>query len=473
MIAAYALYALLFSLLIATLALLLERGARIVGIATRFVWMAAMVVIVAAPTMAVMRDTVTTSDARSGDARSGDARSRSEGETGERVATPATTRTPATHDVAAAAMRAIDRPARAWRALLTSVTEHTQRFDGLFVGLWATLSIFVFGLGLHATSYTRQLRLRFEQRVVDGTPVFVSEFTGPAAIGGTPPAIVIPKWILALDESLLSLVMRHEREHLAARDPALLLGGLVLLVLMPWHIGLWWGWHKLRVAIEVDCDARVLRHEPNPTRYAQLLLLMTHHHSRFPRGVRTVMTLAAPLHPHAAQLKRRIDQMTAPRFSRPRAALLAVGVCVLGVGTLTAALPAPERAATVADASTNVPHGANDSVTVTVNSVGSRNIRVDANGTLVGDILIYGTGPVRIGLGLAPLTLVGDTIRLKTFPAFTADVTNGDVHVELRGSEGTLEIGGIVHNGPATKVGASGRHLVLLKGGMGINTVRP
>ena len=66
--------------------------------------------------------------------------------------------------------------------------------------------------------------------------------------------------------------------------------------------------------------------------------------------------------------------------------------------------------------------------------------------------------------------MVGDTIRLKTFPAFTADVTNGDVHVELRG-EGEIELAGTVSGGPAVNVSATGHHLVLLKGGTGIRTV--
>ena len=53
--------------------------------------------------------------------------------------------------------------------------------------------------------------------------------------------------------------------------------------------------------------------------------------------------------------------------------------------------------------------------------------------------------------------------------AFTADVTNGDVHVELRG-RGEIELAGDIVGGPAKQVTASGRHLVLMKGGVGIRT---
>ena len=48
--------------------------------------------------------------------------------------------------------------------------------------------------------------------------MLVSEEIGPAAMGGNPRAIVIPRWVMALDDSLRSLVIRHEREHPARQD---------------------------------------------------------------------------------------------------------------------------------------------------------------------------------------------------------------------------------------------------------------
>jgi len=55
------------------------------------------------------------------------------------------------------------------------------------------------------------------------------------------------------------MVIAHEQSHLAAHDPLLLIVALFLLVLMPWNLPLWWQLHRLRYAIEVDCDSRVLR----------------------------------------------------------------------------------------------------------------------------------------------------------------------------------------------------------------------
>jgi hypothetical protein len=89
-------------------------------------------------------------------------------------------------------------------------------------------------------------------------------------------------------------------------------------------------------------------------------------------------------------------------------------------------------------------------------------------------VVVYGDrGPVRIGLGTNAPTLVGDTLRLNHLPAFTADVTEGDVHVELRGVRGTLELGAEVEGGPATRYTVRGRHVILRQGGTGVGTALP
>ena len=121
-------------------------------------------------------------------------------------------------------------------------------------------------------------------------------------------------------------------------------------------------------------------------------------------------------------------------------------------------------------ARTSLP-GQSANVTVYATKVGTKNVAVDSRGQIAGEILIYGAGPVKVGLGTAEPQVVADTIRLKSFPAFIADVTNGDVHVELRG-EGELEFAATVTGGSASRVSATGQHFVLLKGGTGIKTVR-
>jgi len=72
-----------------------------------------------------------------------------------------------------------------------------------------------------------------------------------------------------------------EQSHLVAGDPRLLTGALCLLVFMPWNLPLWWQLRRLRRAIEVDCDARVLNAGHDVNRYGETLLEVGQRHSAF------------------------------------------------------------------------------------------------------------------------------------------------------------------------------------------------
>jgi hypothetical protein len=85
-------------------------------------------------------------------------------------------------------------------------------------------------------------------------------------------------------------------------------------------------------------------------------------------------------------------------------------------------------------------------------------------------VLVWATGPARIGLAGADLVPLTDTLRLSSLPAIAADVSNADVHIRLL-SEGRLRLGGNVTGGRAIHLTATGRHVVLLKGGIGADTV--
>jgi bla regulator protein BlaR1 len=218
-----------------------------------------------------------------------------------------------------------------------------------------------------------------------GTTVLLSEDIGPSAIGGDPAAIVIPRWVMTLDESLRSLVIRHEQEHLATRDPALLTTALCLVVLMPWHPVLWWSWRRLRLALEIDCDARVLRREATPKQYGHLLLLVSHHRSAAPRGQRALMSLAAPLSPQASQLTQRIDAMTTRPTRHKLTTIVAVTAGAVGAAVLIAAVAAPSR--TLPPVPTSAIAQSAD-VTVKVTKAGTRNVAVDSRGQFAGELLI-------------------------------------------------------------------------------------
>jgi bla regulator protein blaR1 len=54
---------------------------------------------------------------------------------------------------------------------------------------------------------------------------------------------------------------------------------LLLLMLMPWNPLLWWQFHRLRRAIEVDCDTRVLRGGHDVGDYCETLIQVGQHQS--------------------------------------------------------------------------------------------------------------------------------------------------------------------------------------------------
>lgn len=102
--------------------------------------------------------------------------------------------------------------------------------------------------------------------------VHVSEDFGPALLGLRAPRVVLPRWTLALDDERVRLVVLHEEEHRRAGDGFLLLAGTLATVLAPWNAALWWQLRRLRAAVELDCDARVLRRGASPRTYGRLLL---------------------------------------------------------------------------------------------------------------------------------------------------------------------------------------------------------
>ena len=127
------------------------------------------------------------------------------------------------------------------------------------IGGWlvATASLTFLFLLVHA----RFGRARRHWPLADlhGTRVRVAPSTGPVVIGLVRPEIVVPQWMLDRDSRDQRVVIAHEAEHVRARDTLLLTAGWITVVLMPWNAALWFMLSRLRLAIELDCDARVLR----------------------------------------------------------------------------------------------------------------------------------------------------------------------------------------------------------------------
>jgi TonB family protein len=112
----------------------------------------------------------------------------------------------------------------------------------------------------------------WESARVMGRDVFVSADRGPAVAGVWDPWIVLPRWALALPEHDLRLILLHEEEHVRAKDTHLLGLALALVAIAAWNPVAWWHLGRLRAAMEVDCDRRVLRREPDRATYGASLL---------------------------------------------------------------------------------------------------------------------------------------------------------------------------------------------------------
>lgn len=206
--------------------------------------------------------------------------------------------------------------------------------DRLLLPAWflASGALLVAGSGMAAVLHLR--RRGWLRATVAGAPVLVSPRTGPAVVGFVRGSIVLPAWALEWDEERQRMMVEHEREHLRARDPLLLLLGLAAVAAVPWNAALWWQLRRLRLALEVDCDARVLRGSRDVRAYGLLLLEVGRAASA---GRIPALALTEP----RSFLERRIRTMTSRNVDhRFRRAALAACVCA-GVLGLAAALPVP------------------------------------------------------------------------------------------------------------------------------------
>jgi len=209
-----------------------------------------------------------------------------------------------------------------------------RRVEPALPWAWAAATALIWaGVGAAAWRLARQRR-RWAHATVAGEAVLVSDALGPAVAGVVRPRIVLPRWTLAWAEPLQRMIVRHEREHVAAGDPALLLAGLCAAALMPWNPAVWWQLGRLRLAVEVDCDARTLRACGDVATYGRLLLEVGG------RGPGSRVPLAAFSEPRSS-LEWRIRAMT-DRIPRRRALRLA-GWATLGAAAVVciAALPVP------------------------------------------------------------------------------------------------------------------------------------
>ncbi|HUQ79705.1 MAG TPA: M56 family metallopeptidase [Gemmatimonadaceae bacterium] len=166
------------------------------------------------------------------------------------------------------------------RTLRDAWMDRLAPYDYPLLALWIVASAVLLAVVVVGVVRLRRARRAWRGERVDGVDVLVSERTGPAIVGVRAPGIVVPEWVLGYDAPLRALVVGHEREHVRARDPLLLAVARVVAVLLPWNVALWWSLSRLRLAVEMDCDARVLRALPDKRRYSLLLVAVAQARAR-------------------------------------------------------------------------------------------------------------------------------------------------------------------------------------------------
>jgi beta-lactamase regulating signal transducer with metallopeptidase domain len=313
MIAAWMAYAFVIALLIGCAALVAERIAALRRLPRRWIWMAGIVLSLALPLLFAWN--------------------------GERLSNrPA---------AALATLAAREGPPIyeqspiAWIGGSNPVVVRRIPLDTWLLAGWAALSAIALAtLSIGWIQLRRRLRFAVD-REVDGLSVTVTHDMGPAVIGIVRPRIVIPRWLLQQDAATQKLALAHEHEHLRAQDIRVLGSALLLAVLVPWNVPIWYQLCRLRFAMELDCDARVLRGGESRSTYSAVLLNVATH-------LVPLRATAAGLAESASLLEKRIRIMHAPPRARWRllAALLATcSVALVAIAANVAAPPVPSLTA--------------------------------------------------------------------------------------------------------------------------------
>ncbi|MHB1170364.1 MAG: M56 family metallopeptidase [Longimicrobiales bacterium] len=250
------------------------------------------------------------------------------------VATPTVTETSAVslEGLVVFAGRIINAPVASVALLL----EHpaADRVSFILAGMWAAASLALL-IGLVLTTLRNQrARRSWPLLQVAGAPVRISRDTGPALFGTLRPEIVLPAWLLDRPDAEQRMIVAHERAHLEARDPLVLLLGCIGILLFPWNLFTWWMMRRLRLALEMDCDTRVLRDAASSLPYAQILVATAERRA-------TLRFLSAALADSQSDLERRLNAMTRRTMSHPalRATTAAATSALLILAACEAELP--------------------------------------------------------------------------------------------------------------------------------------
>jgi beta-lactamase regulating signal transducer with metallopeptidase domain len=217
-------------------------------------------------------------------------------------------------------------------------TDQTPLSNGvstLLDWIWRMASMALALVILASGAHLSWRRRRWDRGHMAGTAVYISEDSGPAVVGFFRPHIVVPRWLTKLSADEQELVIAHERSHLAAYDTQLLTIAVCLLACMPWNLMLWWQLRRLRLAIEIDCDARVLSLGYPVARYSEILIAVGERQS-----ASYAMTMAR--YGSKSFLEQRIHNMLRKKTRYARVSALALACLGVGLAVCAAEVAPPK-----------------------------------------------------------------------------------------------------------------------------------
>jgi beta-lactamase regulating signal transducer with metallopeptidase domain len=276
------------AMMIALAAAALDRAASFLELPRRFIWVAAVLAAIIVPTAVGMRRAAVVPRASFAVADS--------------IPT-------ATLAVVRAASSGSTPSAEVPRDLVSRWSAFASRADAWAARACIAASGLLLSLLVIAAIRLRAWRSRWTTTTTEIGEVYVARNVGPAVFGVLHPRIVIPAWVLAIENRPRELLLRHELEHLRAGDTRVLLGAELALAAFPWNAALWWIARRLRLAVELDCDARVVRPSGYARDYGSMLLDVGERH------ITPLPFLVSLL--ESSGLEARIEALTAVRPVRP------------------------------------------------------------------------------------------------------------------------------------------------------------
>ncbi|MDE2876649.1 MAG: M56 family metallopeptidase [Gemmatimonadota bacterium] len=154
-------------------------------------------------------------------------------------------------------------PSRAFPRVTIPQDSVLHSLDGPLLLAWLALSA---GLALWALVGIGKLHRRrraWNPGELLSHPVLWSRDTGPAIVGLFRPRVVLPGWVADVDPPKQGLILAHEEEHRRTGDGILRFAMAALLIAVPWNPFLWLHYRRLCLAIELDCDHRVVKRLPD------------------------------------------------------------------------------------------------------------------------------------------------------------------------------------------------------------------